>query len=152
MKSNMKKILLTIIALLSIVGGQAKDKVVVWENPTTEYGNVYGDGYFNIAMDVNRVEMKETETTVSVTVNLRSDYDNFKFQFASGTYLLAEGKRYALVSANGIELDKYVKTNADNTRDIVFHFQPLPLATTVFDFIEVDGDTAYQICGIRSAE
>ena len=57
MKSNMKKILLTIIALLSIVGGQAKDKVVVWENPTTEYGNVYGDGYFNIAMDVNRVDL-----------------------------------------------------------------------------------------------
>lgn len=103
-------------------------------------------------MDVNRVEMKETETKVSVTVNLRSDYDNFKFQFASGTYLLAEGKRYALVSANGIELDKYVKTNADNKRDIVFHFQPLPLDTKVFDFIEGDSDKAYKICGIRSAE
>ena len=152
MKSNMKKILLTIIALLSIVGGQAKDKVVVWENPTTEYGNVYGDGYFNIAMDVNRVEMKETETKVSVTVSLRSDYDNFKFQFASGTYLLAEGKRYALVSANGIELDKYVKTNADNKRDIVFHFQPMPLDTKVFDFIEGDSERAFKICGIRSAE
>ena len=73
MKSNMKKILLTIIALLSIVGSLAKGKEVVWEKPTTEYGNVYGDGYFNIAMDVNRVEMKETETTVSVTVSLRSD-------------------------------------------------------------------------------
>ena len=114
MKSDMKKILLTIVALLCIVGSLAKGKEVVWEKPTTEYGNVYGDGYFNIAMDVNRVDLKETETTVSVTVSLRSDYDNFKFQFASGTYLLAEGKRYALVSADGIELDKFVKTNADN--------------------------------------
>ena len=58
----MKKILLTIVALLCIVGSLAKGKEVVWEKPTTEYGNVYGDGYFNIAMDVNRVEMKETET------------------------------------------------------------------------------------------
>ena len=44
----MKKILLTILALLCIVGSQAKDNVVVWEKPTTEYGNVYGDGFFNI--------------------------------------------------------------------------------------------------------
>ena len=75
----MKKILLTIVALLCIVCSEAKDKEVVWEKPTTEYGNVYGDGFFNIAIDVNCVELKETETTVSVTVSLRSDYDNFKF-------------------------------------------------------------------------
>ena len=69
----MKKILLTIIALLCIIGSHAKGKDVVWEKPTTENGNVYGDGFFNIAIDVNRVDLKETETTVSVTVNLRSD-------------------------------------------------------------------------------
>ena len=134
----MKKILLTILALLCIVGSQAKDKVVVWEKPTTEYGNVYGDGFFNIAIDLNRVELKETETTVSVTVSLRNDYDAFKFKFLSGTCLLADGIKYPLVSADGIELDKFVKTNADNKRDIVFHFQPLPLGTKVFDFIEGD--------------
>ena len=148
----MKKTLLTIVALLCIVCSEAKNKEVVWEKPTTEYGNIYGDGFFNTAIDVNRVNLKETETTVSVTISLRSDYDSFKFQFASGTYLLAEGKRYALVSANGIELDKYVKTNADNKRDIVFHFQPMPLDTKVFDFIEGDFGGAFKICGIRSAE
>ena len=148
----MKKILLTILALLCIVGSEAKGKEVVWDKPTTENGNVHGDGFFNTAIDVNRVELKKTETTVSVTVSLRSDYDSFKFQFASSTYLLADGKRYALVSADGIELDKFVKTNADNKRDIVFHFQPLPLNTKVFDFIEGESDKAYKICGIRSAE
>ena len=148
----MKKTLLTIVALLCIVCSEAKNKEVVWEKPTTEYGNIYGDGFFNTAIDVNRVNLKETETTVSVTISLRSDYDSFKFKFASGTYLLAEGKRYALVSANGIELDKYVKTNADNKRDIVFHFQPMPLDTKVFDFIEGDFGGAFKICGIRSAE
>lgn len=91
----MKKTLLTILALLCIVCSEAKNKEVVWQKPTTEKGNVYGDGFFNIAIDVNRVDLKETETTVSVTVNLRSDYDSFKFQFASGTYLLAEGKKLA---------------------------------------------------------
>ena len=53
----MKKTILTIIALLCIVGSQAKDKDVVWEKPTTENGNVYGDGFFNIAIDMNRVDL-----------------------------------------------------------------------------------------------
>ena len=148
----MKKILLTIIALLCIVGSEAKDKEIVWEKPTTEYGNVYGDGFFYAAIDVNRVDLKETETTVSVTVSLRSDYDAFKFKFSSGSYLLADGKKYSLVSADGIELDKSVKTNADNKRDIVFHFQPMPLNTKVFDFIEGDDNKAFKICGIRPIE
>ena len=113
-------------------------------------GNIYGDGFFNTAIDVNRIELKETETTVSITVSTRSDYNSF--QFASGTYILADGKRYALVSADGIELDKFVKTNADNKRDIVFHFQPLPLNTKVFDFIEGDDNKAFKICGIRPIE
>ena len=145
----MKKTLLTIVALLCIVGSEAKGKDVVWEKPTTEYGNVYGDGFFNIAIDVNRVELKETETTVSVTVNSRSENS---FQFASSSFLLAGGKRYSVVSADGIELDKYVKTNADNKREITFHFQPLPLGTKVFDFIEGDCDRAFKICSIRPAE
>ena len=146
----MKKTLLTILALLCIVCSEAKNKEVVWEKPTTEYGNIYGDGFFSTAIDINCVELKETETTVSITVSTRSDYNSF--QFASGTYLLAEGKRYALVSADGIELDKFVKTNADNKRDIVFHFQPMPLDTKAFDFIEGDFGGAFKICGIRSAE
>ena len=53
----MKKTLLTIVALLCIVGSQAKNKEVVWEKPTTEYGNVYGAGFFNTAIDVNCVEL-----------------------------------------------------------------------------------------------
>ena len=62
----MKKILLTIIALLCIVGSEAKNKEVVWEKPTTENGNVYGDGFFNIAIDVNRVDLISIAHTLLV--------------------------------------------------------------------------------------
>ena len=62
----MKKTILTIIALLSIVGSQAKGKVVVWEKPTTENGNVYGDGFFNIAIDMNRVDLISIAHTLLV--------------------------------------------------------------------------------------
>lgn len=59
----MKKILLTIIALLCIVCSEAKNKEVVWQKPTTEKGNVYGDGFFNTAIDVNRVGMSSRNIT-----------------------------------------------------------------------------------------
>ena len=62
----MKKTLLTILALLCIVGSQANDKVVVWEKPTMEYGNIYGDGFFNIAIDVNRVDLISIAHTLLV--------------------------------------------------------------------------------------
>ena len=62
----MKKILLTIIALLCIIGSEANGKYVVWEKPTTENGNVYGDGFFNIAIDVNRVDLISIAHTLLV--------------------------------------------------------------------------------------
>ena len=82
----MKKTLLTILALLCIVGSQANDKVVVWDNPTTEYGTNYGDGFFNPVIDVTRVELKKDETTMAVRVQLRSDYPDPRFQFTKDTY------------------------------------------------------------------
>lgn len=124
----------------------------VWEQPTTEFGTDYGDGFFNIALDVTRVELKDTETTVAITLQQRSDYPDFCFQFSKGTYLLADGKRYPVVSADNIEFDKLRQTEADGKLDMVFHFQPLPKGTKVFDFIEGDGKRAFQIKGIRSVE
>ncbi len=144
-----KTSIITALLALATMAGQAREKMQVWEHPTTEYGNVYGDGYFNLAFDVTRVELKEDETVVYATVMLRSDY---QFQFVSGTYLKAGYLRYALKSADGIELDKYVHTGRDGRCDIVFHFQPLPQGTRSFDFIEGDGERAFQIKGIKPVE
>ena len=68
MKSNMKKILLTIVALLCIIGSEAKNKEVVWEKPTTENGNVYGDGFFN---NTKVFDFIEGESDKAFKVSLR---------------------------------------------------------------------------------
>ena len=47
-----------IFMVLGIWKGQAQ-KIQIWDNPTTEYGNVYFDGFFNIALDITKVELKE---------------------------------------------------------------------------------------------
>ena len=156
-----KSTILPILLALITIAGQAKD--VVWEQPTTEFGTSYGDGYFYLALDVTRVELKTDETVVYITARQRSDYPEYSFQFVGDTYLKAGERlrvgeqssgmqRFALVSADGIELNKFVQTNKEGRRDMVFHFPPLPQGTRSFDFIEGDGQGAFQIKGIKPAE
>ncbi|MDE7455457.1 MAG: TlpA family protein disulfide reductase [Prevotella sp.] len=148
----MKRFLIaTLGALLCFISIGAQ-KTTVWNNPTTEFGTEYGDGFFYTAIDVTKVELKDTETNVFVTLRLRSDYPQYLFLFTKNTYLLANGERYPVVSADGIEFDKYRQTEADGKLDMVFHFKPLPRDTKVFDFIEGDNERAYQVKGIRPVE
>ena len=147
----MKKLLLSTVMLAFIaMTGQAKD--VVWEQPTIEYGNSNGDGFFNLALDVKKVELKDNETVVYITAQQRSDYPEYSFQFAGDTYLKVGEQRYTVVSADGIDFNKFVQTNKDGKRDMAFHFPPLPKGTKVFDFIEGDGERAFQIKGIKPVE
>ena len=146
----MKRLLTTILLALIVMVGQAKD--VVWEQPTIEYGNSNGDGFFNLALDVTKVELKDNETVVYITALQRSDYPDFSFQFAGDSYLKVGEQRYTITSADGIELNKFVQTNKDYKRDMAFHFPPLPKDTKVFDFIEGDGQGAFQIKGIKPVE
>lgn len=148
----MKKTL--IIALLALVAmaGQAKVKTVVWENPTTEYGTSYRDGFFELSLDVTKVELKETETLVYMTVSQRSDYSKYWYQFSGKTFLKAGNTQYFIISADGTELDKHCQTGKDGKADVVLHFQPLPQNTKVFDFSEGDFDGAWQIQGIKPVE
>ncbi len=147
----MKKLLLsTMMLVLVAMTGQAKD--VVWEQPTIEYGNSNGDGFFNLALDVTKVELKDNETVVYITALQRSDYPEFSFQFVGDTYLKVGEQRYTLTSADGIELNKFVQTNKDYKRDMAFHFPSLPKDTKAFDFIEGDGERAFQIKGIKPVE
>lgn len=136
-----------LVCLFSLSGCGQKE--TVWDNPTIEYGSENGDGYFNIAIDVTRVELEDSVTNVFLTLHQRSDYGQFRF--CKETYLLAGGKRYPLVSVEGIELDSWCHTE-DGKCEMVFHFQPLPRETKVFDFLEGDGEGAFKVCGIRPVE
>lgn len=147
-----KKTIITLLFAFITLTGWAKEKTMVWEQPTTEYGTSYGDGFFNTALDITKVELKETETLVYMTISLRSDYPDFRFQFVSDTHLKAGDNRYALISVDGIELNQFTQTNKNGKLDVVFHFQPLPQDTKSFDFIEGEIERAFQIKGIKPVE
>ena len=149
---KLKTITLTMMLALTALTGQAKEKQIVWEQPTTEFGTSYGDGFFHLALDVTKVELKDNETVVYITAHQRSDYPDFWFQFAGDTYLKVGDNRYTITSADGIELNQHLQTNKDGRRDMAFHFPPLPKGTKSFDFIEGDGQGAFQIKGIKPVE
>ncbi len=147
-----KKTIITLLLAFVALTGWAKEKTMVWEQPTTEYGTSYGDGFFNTALDITKVELKETETLVYMTISLRSDYPDFRFQFVSDTHLKAGDNRYNLISVDGMELNQFTQTNKNGKLDVVFHFQPLPQDTKSFDFIEGEIERAFQIKGIKPVE
>ena len=146
-----KTVIIALFALVAGAGG-AKGKQIVWEQPTTEFGTSYGDGFFNTALDITRVELKEKETLLYMSVMQRSDYDDYWFQFASSSYLKAGDKLYFITSADGIQLDTHQQTGIDGRSDVVLHFEPLPLDTKSFDFTEGDFNGAWTILGIKPVE
>ena len=124
-----KTTMIALLLALMAMAGQAKEKATVWENPSTEYGTSYGDGFFYLALDVTRVELKANETVVYITAQQRSDDPDSWFRFADDTYLKVGEKRFTIVSADGIELNKQVLANKDGRREMAFHFPPLPKGT-----------------------
>ena len=146
----MKQLFTLLLALIAMTG-QAQ-KQVVWEAPTIEYGTSNGDGFYNLSLDVTKVELKADETVVYITVRQRSDSPEYWFRFSSGTYLKVGDQRFTVISADGIELDKQLQTGKDCKSEMAFHFPPLPKGTKVFDFIGGDGQGAFQIKGIKPVE
>lgn len=146
---NFQRSLLVLVCAVCISLQMQAQKVLTWNEPSTECANVYFDGYFNMALDITKVELKENETAVYATIRNRSDLDKYgKFLFPTDTHLLADGKRYAALSAEGVELGKSRQTEPNNRLDVVFHFQPLPPKTRSFDFVAGD----YYVKGIKSVE
>lgn len=140
------------IACMALVGlGVANaQKAEVWESPAIESGTDNGDGYFAASLQITKVELKETETVVYMSVYWRNEHYNFRF--AKTLSLVADGKNYPVVSADGINLDEWTFTGAHHRLDVVFHFKPLPKGTRSFDFIEGETEGAYKIFGVKPVE
>ena len=145
MKRTIITFVLAVVTMMAM--GQTK---VVWEKPTTEFRSHNGTGT-GLFLDVTRVELMDMETLVYITV-MQTPIPDYWFLFASDTYLKVGNNRYTVLSADGIELNKQERTNKDGKRDVVFHFPPLPRGTKSFDFIEGDGEGAFQIKGIKPVE
>ncbi len=129
----MKKQLSAFLLLFAMLAGQAKEKTIVWHQPTTDYGNAYGDGCTSLSLNITKVELKDTETVVYITARQISfpGRGNW-FQFAGDTYLKAGSRRYALTKADGIELNTHTYTPKDCKLP---HGLPLPAVAAGHPFV-----------------
>ena len=143
---NKQTIIAVMLALVALTG-QAKEKTVVWEHPSTEE-NTEIEGYFRTLLEITRVELAKDETRL--TLHIASRPDNW-VRISSTSYLLAEGKRYDLRSLDGMETDKETFLTEHGSTDVVLHFEPLPMNTKSFDFIEGYADGAWKLLGIEDA-
>ncbi len=97
-------------------------------------------------LTANEVVRNSKETVIHFTMNYRPKE---KFRYGSDSYLIDEvGRRYALISADGIELDKWVKADS-SVVNFTMHFEPLAKDVKVFDFVEGDVERAFGLLGIR---
>jgi thiol-disulfide isomerase/thioredoxin len=141
-----KPLTAALLALVS-VAGWAKEKTVVWNQPSTEV-NTEIEGFFHTLLEITRVELAKDETRVFMHVASRPE--NW-VRFSAGSYLRADGKQYALRSLDGMELDKETYLTEHGYTDVVLHFEPLPMTTQRFDFTEGDFKGAWELLGVEQA-
>ncbi|MCR5534812.1 MAG: TlpA family protein disulfide reductase [Bacteroidaceae bacterium] len=136
-----------IVALFSMIalGGQAKEKVVVWEQPCTEV-NTKIEGFFDALLEIRRVEFAKDETRVMMHI---ADRPEEWVKISSESYLRANGKKYALKSLDGMEMDKETHLTDHGYVDVVMHFEPLPANTQRFDFTEGEFNGAWELLGVE---
>lgn len=129
-------LLLAVLCIFSIVACTPKEKSV--EDP-------YFESTSTRMMDLRKVEMNDSVTVVSVDT-----YQQPKFwiSFTSKMHLLADGKKYAIKKVEGAELDQYFWMPESGTASFKVFFEPLPMCTESFDFIEGDGANSWNVYGI----
>ena len=127
----MKKVIITILLLLTAVNGWAQK---VWTNPS------YRNEPQGFQFDVNEVEFRNDETVLHITVR---NHPGAKFSFGSCTVLKTEDMSYPIVSAKktrdgetDLALDTHIPIPESGKTDVALHFQPLPQDVKQFDLIE----------------
>ena len=128
----MKKVIITILLLLTAVNGWAQK---VWTNPS------YRNEPQGFQFDVKEVEFRKDETVLHITVR---NHPNAKFSFGSCTVLKTEDSRsYPIVSAKktregetDLALDTHIPIPESGKTDVALHFKPLPQDIKQFDLVE----------------
>ena len=139
-----KPLTVALLACIS-VAGWAKEKIVVWNQPSTEQNSEI-EGYFSPLLEITRVEFAKDETRVFMHI---ADRPSNWVKISSASYLRADGKMYALKSLDGMQLDQETYLTEHGYEDVVMHFEPLPANTQRFDFTEGDFQGAWQLLGVE---
>lgn len=133
----MKKILILVITLLIILCmACTKPGARIVEKPYIAATNTSN-------LDIESVELTDTATLLNCHVNFRPGW---WIRIDKDCYIEADGNKYALVSATGIEPGEKFTMPEDGQTDFTLIFEPVPFGASSIDFIE--GEDGWLLTGI----
>lgn len=95
---------------------------------------------------IRQVELTDTATILRIRVF----YTPHNWvRFGSGTCLVADGKAYKITGGEGVKVDEKFRLPESGEADMALYFEPLPLDTPSFDYIEGHSDDDWYIRDIR---
>ncbi len=127
-----------LVALVALVGMQAKAQSRLVELPPAAYANTR-------TLEISKVALSDTATVLDMEAFFTPGY---WIRVVSDSYLLADGRKYMIREGNGIDLDSLFWMPPSGEASFQLVFEPLPLTTEVFDFIESDCEDCFKIYGI----
>ena len=133
---NIRHCLGALLLPLAFAACQSGPRTV--ENPLIETSNT-------MTLDITKVELTDTATILQVDAYFQPRY---WIRIDSKTYLQADGKKYVLTAADGITPDSLFWMPDSGEASFQLTFQPLPLDTKTFDFIESDCEDCFKLYGI----
>ena len=108
------------------------------ENPLIESSNT-------MTIDISKVELNDTATVLHTDAYFHPGY---WIRISSESYLLADGKRYALTGTQGIDADSLFWMPESGEASFQLTFEPLPRGTRSFDFLEGDCEDCFKLFGV----
>lgn len=135
----MKKLLLTLpVAALGLLVASCGPRERVVEDPLIEASNT-------TTLDIVKVSLCDTATVLDVEAWY---FPKQWIRIDHGTYLQAGDRKYALTGAEGITPDSLFWMPDSGRASFRLMFEPLPVRTRSFDFIESDCDNCFKLYGI----
>lgn len=134
----MKPKFFLIAILLTLPGAVVNANEKVIELPPSVFSN-------NRAVEISRVTLSDTATVLDIAAFYRPGW---WIKIVSDSYLLADGKKYMIRSGQGIDLDSLFWMPASGEASFKLVFEPLPVNTSAFDFIESDCENCFKIYGV----
>ena len=130
---------LLLITLLILAATSIKAQTKTVELPGASFSNTR-------IVEIGKVVLTDTATVLNVEAFFRPGY---WIKIVSDSYLQADGKKYMIRNGEGIELDSLFWMPKSGKASFTLTFDPLPMDTESFDFIESDCKDCFKIWGIN---
>ena len=134
----MKKVFYFVIVLLALTACTSQPESKSVELPPAAFANTR-------SLEIAKVTLTDSVTVLDVEAFYRPRY---WIKVTSDSYLYADGKKYMINNGEGIDLDSLFWMPESGEASFKLLFEPLPVNTKTFDFMEGDCEECFKIWGV----